>query len=157
MSQPVPKVTQTEKKTVGHFGFYYFTDVQEICESETFSAACAQDEVILAESAQYGRMRLGRCVKTNLGFVGCSTDVLHITDQWCSGRRICRIPITDPRLQNTKPCPKELKSYLEISYQCVKGESNTRGVQKVHAKFSQGPSYSRWLKFVVCRLSVNLD
>ena len=36
--------------------------VAEYCEDELFVAECQQDEVILIESALYGRMQLGRCV-----------------------------------------------------------------------------------------------
>lgn len=55
--------------------------VREYCESEAFRARCRQDEAILIESALYGRMRLGRCVKADLGYLGCTTDVLHLADK----------------------------------------------------------------------------
>ena len=37
------------------------------------------------EVARYGRMRLGRCVKNDLGYVGCFSDVIQILDSKCSG------------------------------------------------------------------------
>ena len=40
-----------------------FVGVRELCQLETFSASCGQDEVIVMQYARYGRMRLGRCVK----------------------------------------------------------------------------------------------
>lgn len=93
---------------------------QEICQLETFVASCEANEVIVMESAYFGRMRLGRCVKGNLGYVGCHAKVLHIADRWCSGRHSCEIPIPNELFEQTKPCYNELKSYLEVSYSCVR-------------------------------------
>ena len=47
-----------------HLYFFNFTclGVAEYCEDEFFTAECKSDEVILVESALYGRMKLGRCV-----------------------------------------------------------------------------------------------
>ena len=47
--------------------------VRDYCETETFNASCRPGEVIVIKSAHYGRMRLGRCVKKDLGYIGCST------------------------------------------------------------------------------------
>ena len=71
--------------------------------------------------AQYGRMRLGRCVKGNLGYVGCSADVLSLMDSRCSGRQSCQISIPDSMFADIEPCPSPLESYMEASYDCVKG------------------------------------
>jgi len=44
----------------------------DYCDTETFRASCSsQDEVIMIDRAAYGRMRLGRCVETDMGHVGC--------------------------------------------------------------------------------------
>ena len=63
----------------------------------------------------------GRCVEADLGYLGCAMDVLHLADKRCSGRRECAIRIPDAELDATKPCFKELKTYLEASYTCVPG------------------------------------
>ena len=94
----------------------------EFCEFETFEAKCQEGEVIVMKSARYGRMRLGRCVEASLGFLGCSANVLELSDWKCSGRQECDIRIPDPDFDGTKPCYKELKMYLEASYSCLKGE-----------------------------------
>ena len=73
------------------------------------------------DTARYGRMRLGRCVKNDLGYVGCFTDVLDLIDARCSGRSQCEFQIPDPELDKLQPCLEDLKSYLEASYRCVKG------------------------------------
>ena len=61
--------------------FCDISDVQEFCQNEAFSAKCSNNEVIIMEKALYGRMRLGRCVKTDFGFVGCYTDVLKVSQK----------------------------------------------------------------------------
>ena len=43
------------------------------------------------ETALYGRMRLGRCVKTDFGFVGCYTDVLKVPQQLPLILQICEL------------------------------------------------------------------
>jgi len=73
------------------------------------------------ETANYGRMRLGRCVKTDFGFVGCYTNVLDLATARCSGKRRCRIGVPDVMFDDTRPCNEDLKSYLEASYRCLKG------------------------------------
>ena len=49
----------------------YFTagDVRslEVCNGKAANFSCAQDEVILMQKAEYGRMNMGICVKKNLG------------------------------------------------------------------------------------------
>ena len=94
---------------------------QEVCLMEQFEARCPGNEVILVQSARYGRMRIGRCVKTDFGYVGCSADVLDLAAQRCSGRRSCIIRVPDPMFEDTKPCNDEFKSYLETTYGCVAG------------------------------------
>ena len=94
---------------------------QEVCQWETFEAQCPDDHVVVITKAVYGRMRLGRCVKENLGYRGCQADVKRIVDMKCSGRKQCTITIPDVDLDKTKPC-SELNNYLEASYECRKGE-----------------------------------
>lgn len=98
--------------------------MEEYCNEETFKASCGHDQVIVMTAAAYGRMRLGRCVKKDLGYVGCSADVLEVMDHLCSGRYECefRIPDLDKYRQVDQTCLEELKAYLEASYTCVDGK-----------------------------------
>ena len=66
---------------------------------------------------------MSKCVKENFGYVGCSNDVIDIVDSQCSGRRECSIRILDENFLHAKPCHDDLKSYLQVNYHCVKGES----------------------------------
>lgn len=55
-----------------------------------------------------------------MGHIGCFTDVIKMADRRCSGRRVCELRVPDAEFEGTEPCLKELKSYLEASYKCVK-------------------------------------
>ncbi|KAK2143213.1 hypothetical protein LSH36_864g00067 [Paralvinella palmiformis] len=94
--------------------------LKEYCETELFQPRCGRNEVIVMSRARYGRMQIGRCVKKNLGYMGCHSSVLTLLDQKCSGRTSCQVRIPDPALDATKPCLEELKTYLEAQYQCVR-------------------------------------
>ena len=93
-------------------------DAQDFCPWENFKAKCAQGEVIIMETAKYGRMKLGRCVKNDLGYVGCYTDVMDVADSMCSGRQECVINTPNPTFDRLKPCLEDLKSYFEAGYWC---------------------------------------
>lgn len=93
------------------------------CETEAFNASCELGSAILMTHARYGRMRLSRCVRHDYGHVGCSSDVIDLVDTRCSARRQCSIRVPDSLLATTKPCPDDLKPYLEARYICVRGTS----------------------------------
>ena len=99
--------------------------VSEYCASETFQPRCPHNEVVVVISALYGRMRIGRCVQTDLGFLGCAMDVLSLTDQRCSGLQTCQIRLPDQIFDQTTPCFHELKTYLEVSYRCIPGRQRS--------------------------------
>jgi len=100
------------------------TECREYCQFETFNASCSgEDQVVLMDEARYGRLRLGRCVTHDYGFLGCSSSVLDLLDRACSGRRWCQFDI--PSLRDlVHPCPKDLTCYLEATYRCVTGAMN---------------------------------
>ena len=95
----------------------------EYCEAETFRASCPLSTVIIIRRALYGRMRLGRCVLRDYGYVGCFADVVTHIDAVCSGRRACSVRIPDAVLDRANPCPKDFKTYLLVSYDCVPGRN----------------------------------
>ena len=99
------------------------TELGEYCQLEVFHASCAPGHVVMMTSAVYGRMRIGRCVKQDYGFIGCSADVLRFADRLCSGRQICQFPVAD--LHGNQPCPDDLTPFLEASYRCVPGNCKT--------------------------------
>ena len=88
---------------------------------ETFKPQCGSDEVVVIGHARYGRMRMGRCVTINYGNIGCAVDVGRYFDTLCSGRQECEIKVPDDRLYEARPCPKDVTSYLEVSYHCQQG------------------------------------
>lgn len=101
--------------------------------TEFFRPQCSKSDVILMESATYGRMRVGRCltaeeVETHRAAVGddpryfrCSVNVLEILDQACSGKATCEVRVAEILEKNVKPCLAGLMVYLEASYDCITG------------------------------------
>ena len=100
----------------------YSQGLHDICPWERFKASCNADEVIVMETALYGRMSLGRCIEKDLGYIGCSINVIDLLDSRCSGKNQCEFQTPDRELSKLQPCLKDLTSYLEASYRCVKGE-----------------------------------
>ena len=67
-------------------------------------------------------MRLGRCVVEDLGYLGCSADVLPILDIACTGKQTCDIQVTPLYIDSNQGCRKGLMKYLDASYICQTGE-----------------------------------
>ena len=68
-------------------------------------------------------MSLGKCIKIDLGYLGCVVDVLNIMDAKCSGRSSCSLNVDDDVLYKTHPCPADITPHLQASYSCIKGNS----------------------------------
>jgi len=99
----------------------------EACNGETFMLSCHDSEIIIINSAEYGRKEVGRCIQEADQFMGCTNDVLPLLDRWCSGRRDCsfQIPNRDLEKENTN-CLKILRLYVEVRYTCMKGRYMTK-------------------------------
>ena len=69
-------------------------------------------------SAQYGRMEVGRCIKKEDEFLGCTNDVLPILDRWCSGKETCKIEVGNLESANEN-CLDILIKYLKVEYTCL--------------------------------------
>ena len=89
--------------------------------------------MILALNASYGRMELGRCVDVDLGYLGCSADVLHIVDKFCSGRQSCQMTVPHSEMNRASQCHNQLTQYLSAEYTCVKGTSHGTSAPSTHA------------------------
>ncbi|ELU05656.1 hypothetical protein CAPTEDRAFT_217504 [Capitella teleta] len=92
----------------------------DYCSDETFQASCSQNQVIVMTEAKYGRMQMGKCVKSDLGFLGCQVDALSRMDEKCSGKARCETAINDAEFTSSNPCSEELKMYLRADYSCVR-------------------------------------
>lgn len=102
----------------------HFVHRVEYCLMDTFNASCRSvAEVVVIDSATYGRMKVGRCVTGNFGYLGCAADVLPVLDRRCSGRRFCEMKLPDPELFKTSPCPGDFTSYLDVTYHCQTGRN----------------------------------
>jgi len=59
-------------------------------------------------------------VTSDYGYLGCSANVLDLLDRSCSGQHTCKLGV--PTLRDlVQPCPKDLTSYLDVTYRCVSG------------------------------------
>ena len=45
----------------------YFKESTETCSFEKFQAKCENNDVIMMTHANYGRMKVGRCIRRNYG------------------------------------------------------------------------------------------
>ena len=77
--------------------------------------------------AYFGRMKLGKCVKSDLGFLGCYINVLPKMDQLCTGRQSCEIQKLaktdfEDVQQSGQPCRDGLEPYLDVQFTCVEGQ-----------------------------------
>ena len=128
---PTPRVEHVKNYNTTSFRFilkfkirFSFAAIKEYCQMDKFKPECGNDAVIVVEHAKYGRMRMGHCVTVNYGNIGCAVDVRNYLDTLCSGRQACEIVVPDERMFESKPCPKDVTSYLEASYRCQKGNSS---------------------------------
>ena len=103
----------------------------EYCQEDYYDTQCADNQVILMKFADYGRMRIGKCVKDNYGHLGCSSDVTPVMNALCSGRQKCRFQVFDydNRLSSSQ-CPDDIESYLQASHTCQEGKKQFRFQQK---------------------------
>ena len=53
--------------------------------------------------------------------MGCSTDATPFFDKICSGKSACEYYVGGPELAAIDPCPRGAPSYLEVQYECIKG------------------------------------
>ena len=102
---------------------------REYCVYERFTARCDVNEVVLIRTALYGRMHARRCITSDyVSALGCYTDVTGYIDSLCSGRQNCSVLVATID-SVAQPCPKDFKSYLEASFDCVRGASLTISAQ----------------------------
>ncbi|ELU18014.1 hypothetical protein CAPTEDRAFT_197654 [Capitella teleta] len=96
---------------------------QEVCNAKDFHAQCGRGEIITMNSANLGRMRLGTCLSTNLGYLGCHSSVISKLDTLCTGKFECRMRKIAKQdfgdSISTNSCPDGLELYLEADYECV--------------------------------------
>ena len=73
-------------------------------------------------------MEIGRCVKSDIGFLGCQNNALESLDAECAGKSSCILLVSHQRLwtQETDSCPEALMGYLHVEYSCKKGKIRSR-------------------------------
>ena len=108
------------------------SDEYEFCQWEEFVAECRHDDqVVLVQSAYYGRFILGgRCIDSSYGRMDCGRDVTDVVARNCSARRRCTFPVTSLHAASSSSsgsgggggCPRDLTAHLLVKYTCLKGE-----------------------------------
>ena len=96
---------------------------EEICLNKAFRPSCQSNEVILMETALYGRMQIGQCVKNNHGHIGCHNDAMASFDAACSGKQSCDVEITNDLWRDvTGACMAAIAGYADVTYSCKEGK-----------------------------------
>ena len=99
----------------------FISDVVETCTGNDFRGSCAEQEVIVMQSAKMGRMESGTCIHGDR-FIGCTNNVLYVLDQLCSGRHRCELIYPNSKLKKANSeCEDFLEMYLTVDYVCLKG------------------------------------
>ena len=106
-----------------------FNSGLEYCQLESFEAQCSKSEVVMMTMANYGRMRVGKCIsEEEAGMIqdskniGCHRDVIKQMHERCSLEKECRMGIPNKELDKTRNCFPGLNLYLEAEYECLQGE-----------------------------------
>ncbi|ELU00784.1 hypothetical protein CAPTEDRAFT_190616 [Capitella teleta] len=105
----------------------YFAQAKEfhmdICDGEALNLECPDSQVLLMKRAHYGRMQIGKCIRRDLGFLGCQSSVLGKMDSLCSGFQRCDMPSINRKMfELDDGCSSEVYSYLSLSYECLTAE-----------------------------------
>ena len=105
--------------------FIVSTDAtEEVCLWESFNATCSAGEVVLIESALYGRMHDNRCFNITENESNCSTDVrFEIQKQIGQTQSIHLKLYSDVFTKRAPTCLHGQMPFLEISYKCIKRKS----------------------------------
>ena len=89
---------------------------------EYFNPQCQPEEVIIMESAKYGRMNVGKCIDSDRE-LGCYADVIDTFDNMCSFKKSCSVQVGSNDFESKSTCWDESLQYLEAAYVCRKGKN----------------------------------
>ena len=104
----------------------------EYCHRDTFNATCETNEVVVMQTARFGRMSLGPlCEAGTSATSGAPWTSSNLLDSRCSGHSSCSMKIIDDALYQTHPCPDDTTAYLQASYSCIKGKQITYCQQRM--------------------------
>lgn len=75
----------------------------------------------MVRKALYGRLSAGRCITDEYAHtMNCFSDLSIYLENLCSGKESCHLLVANVD-SIAQPCPKDFNSYLEVTYECVKG------------------------------------
>ena len=97
------------------------SETTQTCQTQTLNITCGLGEQIIVTAARFGRMEASsRCITGDYQ-TGCSENVIGLMDKHCSGWRTCEMLVPNDQLPSNA-CSIDLQKYLEVTYQCVRGE-----------------------------------
>jgi hypothetical protein len=67
-------------------------------------------------------MRLGKCIKEDLGFLGCKADATQVLATNCNAKELCELSVVDKKLKDLSTCRDGLELFLEVTFACLTGE-----------------------------------
>lgn len=70
---------------------------------------------------------------SDFGYLSCQRDVMLEVQSACSGRHSCKIRVDDTVFSRVRPCHRDLKSYLTVSYTCTAVVSPSSGCSSAAA------------------------
>ena len=122
MSEQVRCLSVIDGHNVFNIEFSQPGQTEDVCYYRSFDARCPQQKVVLMEHALFGRMDSRKCYNDfhDQDFSHCTTDVLSLSDQMCSGKQTCSISIPNEDFHAAMSC--SINGYFEASYQCLPGE-----------------------------------
>ncbi|CAD5120043.1 DgyrCDS8624 [Dimorphilus gyrociliatus] len=93
---------------------------EESCNFEAFTKTCQDNEKVVIKKALYGRMKLGKCIKNDLGFMPCYRDVTSVIQNACGAdTSSCNIiPFYMIINQQSNNCSMSVVSHLYIDAIC---------------------------------------
>ncbi len=97
---------------------------------EHYEATCPPGLHVKVTLAELGRMRLGRCVITDHGYVGCKDVVTDDVQARCAGQQTCRFHVSLLGALALS-CPRDHMPYLYAEHTCVTRKFSTSDQREV--------------------------
>ncbi|ELU14898.1 hypothetical protein CAPTEDRAFT_192084 [Capitella teleta] len=97
-------------------------NTSEYCDYEVFRGQCEPQQALKIIFAEYGHIGIGKCVKADIGFFGCKTDVTQLLGSKCDYKKICEIDTLNQQLRERNTCTTGITVYLKVKFACIAGK-----------------------------------
>ena len=93
---------------------------RDFCFLENFEARCPAGLQVSIIKAELGRMRLGKCITKDNGYVGCHDIVTEEVQMKCKGLETCIFHVSSLG-PSVLSCPGNRMSFLYVEHECLPG------------------------------------